>query len=108
MQNPKASNTYLGGFCWFWGSAAEGSGVGEGRLNRGWSLVWQWKGWLPSWFGSVSGALKNLHIIRDKPPNFFKFTHLKKQLNCKKIIKPRQMNKKTRQMLKENEKNKGF
>lgn len=36
-----------------------------------------------SWLGSVSGAVKLLHTIRDKPPNFFKFTHLKKQLNSK-------------------------
>lgn len=59
-----------------------------------WSLVWQWKDWLPSWLGSASGALKSLHTIRDKPPNFFKFTHLKKQLNSRNKIKPRQMGKK--------------
>lgn len=111
LENPKPSNTYLGEILLVLGECCRGLWDVRREAEQGcwwgWCLVWQRKDWLPSWLGSASGALKSQHTIRDKPPNFFRFTHLKKQLSSKNKIKPRQMNKKTRQMLKENEKNKG-
>jgi len=112
LENPKASNTNLG----------LDSACSQGVLRRplGWEREGErgwWWGWCPTWqrgdqlpscLGSASGAQKSLHTAWDKTPTFFKFPHLKKTPNFKNKIKPRQMNKKARQMLKEKERNKGF
>lgn len=41
MENPEASNTYLGGFCWFWGSAYRGPWGVRRETEQG-----LWKDWL--------------------------------------------------------------